>query len=222
VTPDAWDALLSLDSPTVANAIETFGARPHPEGYTGPEIRCLFPQLGTMLGYACTAVMAPRETGETDWRATYLEFCRRVEGSPHPAVAVIQDAADWPFQAALVGEVMATCLQRFGAAGCVTNGAVRDLEQVERLGFHLHAAGVIVSHGQMKFAAAGVPVQLGRLTVRPGDLLHADRNGVVVIPAEIAERVPEAARRILAEEERIMAAARTPGFRARDLEEWYR
>jgi 4-hydroxy-4-methyl-2-oxoglutarate aldolase len=222
VTPEAWEALRGLDSPTVANAIETFGVRPHTAGYAGPEIRCLSPHLGTLLGYACTAVIAPRETGESGWRAAWLEFCAQVEAAPHPAVAVLQDTPAWPFQAALVGEVMATILQRLGAAGCVTNGAVRDLEQTERLGFTVHAAGVIVSHGQMKFAAAGGPVQLGRLTVRPGDLLHADRNGVVVIPGEIAEQVPEAARRILAEEERIMVATRAADFTAADLEEFYR
>jgi 4-hydroxy-4-methyl-2-oxoglutarate aldolase len=222
VTDAAWQALLALDSPTVANAVETFHARPHSEGYAGPEIRCLFPGLGVMLGYAVTAWMEPREEGEAGWRRGYLECCAAVERGPRPAVLVIQDSRRWPFQAALVGEVVANVMQRLGAVGCVTDGAARDLEQMEALGFHTHAAGVIVSHGQMKFGGCGAPVHLGRWAVRPGDLIHADRNGVVVIPGEIAAQVPDAAKRLLAAEAEIIAASRAPEFSAGDLEEFYR
>lgn len=221
ISPETMEALRAIDSCTIANAIEKFGVRPDTWGYTGPEIRCFFPELGVTLGYAVTATMGPREAGDQDFRRGWLDFCRLIEESPKPAVAVIEDSPIWPMQGALVGEVMATVMQSLGALGCVSNGAMRDLEQVQEIGFQYHAAGVIVSHGMLKFHQAGEPVRLGRLTVRPGDLLHCDRHGVVVIPPEIAAEIPEQARRILDFEAEILTAARRDGFNAARLRELY-
>ena len=221
ISIETLERLKTYDSPTIANAIEKFAVRPDTAGYTGPEIRCLFPEQGVLLGYAVTAVMGPREVGETSWRDGWLSFTQAMETGPKPAVCVIEDHPLWPMQAALVGEVMATVMQSLGALGCITNGAVRDIDQVHALGFQYHAAGVIVSHGQIKFHAVSGPVRLGRVEVRPGDLLHADVNGVVVIPLEIADRIPDAADTILSREAEIMDAVRAPGFKAADLRCFY-
>jgi 4-hydroxy-4-methyl-2-oxoglutarate aldolase len=221
VSSETFAKLKSIDSCTVANAIEKFGVRPDTWGFTGPEIRCLFPDQGVTLGYAVTGVMGPREGGEQGWRQGWLDYTQAIEDSPNPAVCVIEDSPVWPMQGALVGEVMATCMKALGAVGCITNGAVRDLEQVREMGFHYHAAGVIVSHGQLKFHSVGQPVRLGRLEIRPGDLLHADLHGVVVVPFEIADRIPEAAQAILDREAEIIEVARGTGFRAADLQRFY-
>src|SRR4051794_18169670 len=221
VSPETFEALKSIDSCTVANAIEKFGLRPDTWGYTGPEIRCLFPEMGVLLGYAVTGVMGPREVGEKGWRQGWLDYTQAIEDSPNPALCVIEDSPLWPMQGALVGEVMATCMQALGARGCITNGAVRDLEQVRAMGFQYHASGVIVSHGQVKFHSVGQPVRLGRLQVRPGDLLHADLHGVVVVPFEIADQIPAAAQAILGREAEIMETAKASGFKAADLARFY-
>jgi regulator of RNase E activity RraA len=221
VSSDTFEQLRRIDSCTVANAIEKFGVRPDTWGYTGPEIKCLFPDLGVMLGYAVTAVMGPREVGEQGWRQGWLDYTQAIEESPKPAVCVIEDSPVWPMQGALVGEVMATVMKSLGAVGCISNGGLRDLEQVREMGFHYHAGGVIVSHGQVKFHSVGEPVRLGRLTVRPGDLIHADLHGVVVIPFEVADRIPEAAEKILRTEAEILELAKHPGFKAADLRPLY-
>ncbi len=221
ISQETFDKLKAIDSCTIANAIEKFGVRSDNIGYTGPEIRCLFPEMGVMLGYAATAVMGLREVGEKNWRAGWLDYCQHIEDSPNPVVAVIEESPVWKDQGALVGEVMATVMQSLGAVGCVTNGTVRDIEQVQALGFQYHASGVIVSHGQLKFHEVGEPVRLGRLTVRPGDLLHADRHGVVVIPFEIADEIPAQAEKIFQVEAEIMELAKRPGFKAADLRALY-
>ena len=221
ISPETLEKLRAIDSATVANAIEKFGVRPDTWGYTGQEIRCLFPQMGVMLGYAVTGVMGPREVGEKGWRTGWLDFTQAIEDSPQPVVAVIEDSPLWPMQGALVGEVMATVMMRLGGLGCVTNGAVRDVDQVRDMGFQYHAAGVIVSHGQLKFHSVQEPVRLGRLTVRPGDLVHADVNGVVVVPHEIAAEIPGAAQSILDREAEIMKTTKAPGFKAADLQRFY-
>ncbi|MDA1216083.1 MAG: RraA family protein, partial [Chloroflexi bacterium] len=61
-TPEQLEYLRSQDSPTIANAIETFGALPRTEGYMSPDIRCLFPELGPMVGYAVTAVVSAQKS----------------------------------------------------------------------------------------------------------------------------------------------------------------
>jgi len=221
ISAETFEKLKAIDSCTVANAIEKFGVRPDTWGYTGPEIRSLFPEMGVMLGYAVTSVMGPREVGEQGWRQGWLDYTQAIEDSPKPAVCVIEDSPLWPMQGALVGEVMATCMKALGALGCLTNGAVRDLEQVREMGFQYLASGVIVSHGQVKFHSVGRPVRLGRLEVRPGDLIHADLHGAVVIPPECADEIADAAQKILEREAEIMEVAKAPGFKAADLRRFY-
>lgn len=221
VSAETWEKLKAIDSCTVANAIEKFAVRPDTWGYTGPELRCLFPEMGVMLGYAVTAVMGPREVGEKGWRQGWLDYTHAIEDSPKPAICVIEDSPLWPMQGALVGEVMGTCMKALGSLGCITNGAVRDLDQVRAMGFQYHAAGVIVSHGQVKFHSVQEPIRLGRLQVRPGDLIHADLHGVVIVPFEIADEVPAAAEAILQREAEIMETVKAPGFKAADLARFY-
>jgi regulator of RNase E activity RraA len=96
--------------------------------------------------------------------------------------------------------------------GCVTNGAVRDLVSVKALGFSLFAGSVAVSHSYAHIIDFGGPVEVGGLIVRPGELIHGDRNGVHVIPLEVAEDVPGVARRIQDEERELMGFCRSRDF----------
>ena len=78
-----------------------------------------------------------------------------------------------------------------GCVGAVTNGSVRDLDEVEPLGFHFFASHIAVSHAYVHIVEVGAPVRVGGLTVRPGDLLHGDRHGVTSVPHDLAARIPE-------------------------------
>ncbi|MBM3496746.1 MAG: RraA family protein, partial [Armatimonadetes bacterium] len=68
-------------------------------------------------------------------------------------------------------------------------GAGRDLDQVHALGFPVFTSGAVCAHGYCHFPSIGAPVTVGGITIRPSDLLHADRNGVTTIPIEIADEV---------------------------------
>ena len=87
---------------------------------------------------------------------------------------------------------MCTTYKAFGAAGLITSGAARDLDQVEALGFPCFTSGAICAHGYCHFVEIGTAVEVGGVRVQPGDLLHGDRNGVTTIPHEIAEAVASA------------------------------
>jgi 4-hydroxy-4-methyl-2-oxoglutarate aldolase len=111
---------------------------------------------------------------------------------PGPAIVVFQDLDDPPV-AATFGEIMCTTYQSFGAAGLITSGAARDLDQVRRLAFPAFSNGVICSHGYSHIVDLHRAVRVGGLTIHAGELLHADTNGVTTIPLSIAGQIADAA-----------------------------
>jgi regulator of RNase E activity RraA len=186
--PSAADLelLRRYDTPTVCNVIELFDVRPRQAGYMNARIQACYPKLPPMVGYASTATFraaAPPRAGNvysglSEQIAAFAEL-------PGPAVVVFQDLDDPP-AAATFGEVMCTSYKAFGAAGLITSGAARDLDQVEPLQFPCFAGGTMCAHGWCHIPQIHVPVHVGGVTVHPGDLLHGDRNGVTTIPQEIA------------------------------------
>ena len=177
------------------------------------EVRCLFPELGPMVGYAATATIRSRGKGHGDQTAIY-QHVREVAG---PRVVVVQDLDEPPGHGSLWGEVNATIFGALGCVGCVTNGCVRDLKEARGMGFHFFARGPGVSHAYVRVESAGQPVIVGGLRVSPGDLLHADQHGVLLIPLEIAREVPAAAARVIAAEQSLLTWVRSSEFNADEL-----
>jgi 4-hydroxy-4-methyl-2-oxoglutarate aldolase len=101
-------------------------------------------------------------------------------------VIVVEDLDEPSGLGSLWGEVNANMHKAMGCVGCVTNGSVRDLDEVEPLGFHFFASHIAVSHAYVHIVEVGTPVRIGGLTVRPGDLLQGDRHGVINIPLDLA------------------------------------
>jgi regulator of RNase E activity RraA len=102
-----------------------------------------------------------------------------------------------------------------GAEGIITDGAVRDLEALHKMGMKVWSEYVVVSHGHITVGQADIPVEVGGLIVNPGDILHADLNGVVAIPPEILPDLPGAVDQVLAREAKVLADLREKGY---DLE----
>lgn len=206
LTGDELAALRSYSTPTICNAIETFGVRGRAEGFMDHTIACRFPELGRMAGHAVTARISAK--APTDREVPYLEVWRAFEEVPKPWVIVIEDVDDQPV-GSYWGEVNASTYRALGAVGVVTNGGVRDLSEVRATGFHFFSSCVLVSHAYVHVVDAGEPVTVGGLTVRPGDLLHGDEHGVTSIPPRIARELPDACRRIEAAERRLIDYARS-------------
>jgi regulator of RNase E activity RraA len=193
-------ALAKFDTPTISNTIELFEVRPRTAGYMDGRIRACFPEMAPAVGYAATATMRcaePRREG--DIYGSLDEQVARFAELAGPPMVVFQDLDDTPV-AATFGEIMCTTYQAFGAAGLVTSGAARDLDQVRRLEFPAFSNGVICSHGYSHIVDLHRPVRVGGLTIYAGDLVHADLNGVTTIPLEIAAEVADAATEFVAAE----------------------
>lgn len=191
IPPETIDRLRQFDTPTVCNVIELFDIRPRSLGYMDARIRAAFQDLPPMVGYASTATFRAAQPAETDGYRTIEDQLATFADLPGPAVVVFQDLDDPPV-AATFGEIMCSAYQAFGAAGLVTSGAGRDLDQVRAIEFPVFTSGAVCAHGYCHFPTIGAPVRVGGVTVRPGDLLHGDRNGVTTIPLEIAAEVADA------------------------------
>ena len=204
--------LKSVDSPTLSNAIEKLQIRPRDQVFMPLEIRCLFPELGRLCGYAITAqVETVTQLHSTEERA-FLELLKAVEDSPKPAVVAFQEIGGHGDYAAHCGEVMATAFTRLGAVGLVTDGGVRDVPEVRALRFHYFARGTVVSHANFKIVRVGVPIQILGLEIKPGDLLHGDENGLMKIPASALENIERAVEQVRTRERRLMEFMRGPEF----------
>lgn len=212
------EAFKKYNTPTIANAIEVFNLRGRHLGFLPHRIRSLFPDLGPIVGYAVTSVTRadpPTGTGP-DLNADYLRY---VAAQPGPKIAVGQDLDDPPGLGAQFGEVNATIHQKLGCVGHITDGCPRDLDEVRGLGFPLFGLNPCVSHAYVRLVDFGKPVKLAGVEVMPGELIHADKHGVCLIPLDIAPKLLEACAEVEALERPLLDLCRSDAF---DLEEYIR
>src|SRR5437660_5094104 len=194
------ELLRKFDTPTICNVVELCDLCPRTAGYMNATIQACYPKLPPMVGYASTATFrsaAPPRTGNVyagmgEQVASFAEL-------PGPAVVVFQDLDD-PVAAATFGEVMCSTYKAFGAAGLITSGTGRDLDQVEALQFPCFTSGTMCAHGYCQIVQINVPVHVGGVAIHPGDLLHGDCYGVTTITNNLASAVAHACPEYMAAE----------------------
>ncbi|MCC6792018.1 MAG: RraA family protein [Thermomicrobiales bacterium] len=211
LTAEQIEYLKSVDSPTIANAVEVFNLRDRTVGFIGGKVQSLFTDLGTMVGQALTVTVA-NPSGPVAGRDGFWRMWEALEQMPSPSVIVMQDISGEPSRCAYAGEVMATLARRLGAVGMVTDGGYRDVNEVHALGLHYFAAYKVVAHGNFEIVDVGVPVTLDGETINTGDILHGDVNGIVVVPAETLSGLREAVEKIQDRERRFMTYIKSDRF----------
>ena len=216
LTKQELEALANITTPTIANAIEVFNIQPRNVGFMTPDIRCITPELGIMVGYAVTCtIMAerPAPPGRAVPRPDWWDYIATI---PEPRVVEVQDLDRQPI-GSMWGEVNGSIHKALGCVGTVTDGGVRDLDEVRAMRFHCFASCVLVSHAYVHIVDFGIPVKVGGVVVKPGDLLHGDQHGVSTIPVDIAAQIPEAVAKVEARERPIIEACRAPDFSVEKL-----
>jgi len=196
LSAEQLEELRSVDSPTVANAIEAFKVRDDTQGFMGMDVRCLTPEFGVMVGYAVTATADSMTPGRARDRKGHMRLFDAIAAAPKPGILVVQDVGPKRTHACFLGDVIASISHRLGAIGIVTDGGVRDLDGVRPLGFHIFAAGLVVAHGTFNIIDVGIPVEVSGTRVQPGDLIHGDSSGVTTVPLEIADKVYEQCQKV--------------------------
>jgi len=174
------------------------------------------------VGYARTATIRSTHPHELDTkaaRAQRIAYYEYVASGPGPQIVVIQDL-DGPDRGfgAFWGEVQSTVHKALGCVGVITDGCIRDIPQWAP-GLNVLAGSIAPSHAHVHLADFGKEVRVAGMVVRSGDLIHADRHGAVVIPHELAEKVPAACELMARKEAVILEMARKPGFNVEMLKE---
>jgi regulator of RNase E activity RraA len=211
--PDLVDHYARLDSASVSNAIEGFEVRLRNEGFADGRVRGLFADLPGVIGHAVTARIrcsAPPSVGHSYHDRT--DWWNYIVSVPAPRIVVVQDIDDHPGLGAFVGDVHAHILQALGCVAYVTNGSVRDLDEVRARGFQMFASGPAVSHAFAHIVDFGQPVEVGGLAVSTGDVLFGDAGGLLAVPAELIARIPDAVDHLHSKEAHVIAFCRSSEF----------
>ena len=194
-------------------------------GFTTKTLNCIRPELGSMVGLARTvSVRSTRPSpldpvALRDQRFGYLDYLAEAAG---PTISIVQDLDDGQAGfGSFWGEVQANIHTRRGCVGTVTDGGVRDLDEMRDKGFNAFAAAVLVSHANIHIVAVNVPITVGGLTVNPGDLVLGDQHGVTEVPLELVAKMPAAVERVEAKERTIIDLCNSPEFTLDKLKAMY-
>ncbi len=214
LAPDVFAALKAVDTPTICNAIELIEGRRKNTGFTRSTVIAADPLLPAMVGFALTARIRADKPATDDpatVRSRRLNYYRYLACEPRQRLVVIEDHGEEPGIGAFWGEVNVAIHKGLGLQGVLTNGSIRDLGAIDA-GFQLLAGSIGPSHAFVHVTAFGMPVSVFGLAVSPGDLIHADRHGAVMIEPGMESELTRAIDLVTRKETPILKAARSPDF----------
>ena len=208
------DLLRRVDTPTVCNAIEVVEGKRGFDRFTRGTMLCSDPSGGAMVGYARTAkiaAVAPPTEDPAVIKARRMDYYRHMASGPRPAVAVIEDVDGENAIGAFWGEINTTVHKGLGLSGALTNGVMRDLGDLPD-GFPVVAGSIGPSHGFVHVREIATKVTVFGMDVEDGELIHADRHGALVIPADYVGELGAAITKLLETEHLVLGPAREEGF----------
>lgn len=199
---NGWEQITRLDSAGACFNLE--------------ETRDFMPQMGPMVGYAVTLVIEPSNAAHRQANpGAGAEYRRYVASIPGPKIVVVQDLDKPRVIGSAWGEVNSNLHRALGCVGTITDGAIRDVDEMTNAGFKALARRLCVGHAHVHPVRWGCDVEVFGRAVSPGDLIHADKHGFLVIPPEDQPRLLEASRFMDSNEcETVIPAARESSGRS--------
>lgn len=225
---DILDHLARFDTPTICNALEGLAPETRLAGYTRRQVSAQPDGWHAPDGHRAICARArtvrirasephPRSAVETrSLKTAYYDWI----AAGGPCVMVVEDVDPEPM-GAFWGEVNSAVHYGLGARGCVTNGVVRDLSDLDPR-FLILAGAVGPSHAHVNWLDYGKGARVLGMDVPEGALVHADRHGAVVVPDAALEGLPDAIAALQARERPLIEAGRSgmaPADLARRLRE---
>ena len=214
-TQQMLEELKNFDTPSITNVVATYPTSPLCLGlynpwtenwYTDQTIRCMYPELGRLVGHAVTCVYSVPDPNYN--RLTWADVIDALEAMPKPTILVLQQKfpPEIAGKVGLAGGNMVSAMKAVGCVGLISNGPSRDLDEIRPMKFQYMLTGVTAGHGAMAVQAINVPVSVGGMEVMPGEIIHMDENGAVKFPADKLAAVLENVRKLQKEEEARMSA----------------
>lgn len=222
LTAEQLETLRKIPSCAIINAIETFDVMPRNKGFMLPQVKSIFPDMPHMIGYAVTAVIGAEMPPSKNMNVSRLDWIDAIMSVPEPRILVMKDI-DYPnVVGSFWGEVQGNIHKALGCVGTITDGGVRDLDEMQAMGFNAFATDVLVSHAYVHLIEVGVPVTVGGMDVKMGDILLGDQHGVVGIPMDIATEIPAAVKRVEDREQEMIGLCQAPDFTVEKLKDQIR
>jgi len=182
------------NTPTIYNGWEQITAHDvAAAGWNPDETRDFMPQMGPMVGRAVTLVVEPSNPSHKGRAAAWEDYRKYVAEAEGPSIVVVQDLDAPRVIGSFWGEVNANAHRALGCVGTITDGAIRDLDEMTNAGFKALARRLCVGHAHVTPVRWGVPVTVFGREIRPAQLIHADKHGFLAVPPEDEERLLEAA-----------------------------
>lgn len=156
------------------------------------ETHDFMPQMGPMVGYAVTVVVEPSNAAHKENKRAGAEYREYVSSIPGPKIVVVQDRDKPRVIGSLWGEVNSNTHRALGCVGTITDGAIRDVDEMTNAGFKALARRLCVGHAHVVPVQWNCQVEVFGTKVQPGQLIHADKHGFLAIPKEDEARLLEA------------------------------
>ena len=184
------------NTPAVFNGWEQVTKQnPGKDAFNIEETHDFMPQMGPMVGYAVTVIIEPgnpqHRINNPNAFMEYLEYVARIPG---PKIVVVQDLDKSRIVGSFWGEVNSNMHRSLGCIGTITDGAIRDVDEMTNAGFKALARRLCVGHAFSTCVRWECEVEVFGRKVQPGDLIHADKHGFIVIAPEEQPRLLEAVR----------------------------
>jgi 4-hydroxy-4-methyl-2-oxoglutarate aldolase len=203
--------LTEFDTPLLANTINYIDPVPTHEIYMSGLIQSRTPELGPIAGVAFTCELdSSTPLQEGDWDGFYAQL-EDMEQTEEPAVWIAKVVGVRPEHECALGDGMAKLLRSVGCLGAITDGGVRDVSGFLTVPFAAHSRYVIAHHCALRMKSAGQPVELGGLKISPGDIIHANTEGIIRIPRSCVQQLPQRAAQMRALEHEAHALLRQTG-----------
>jgi 4-hydroxy-4-methyl-2-oxoglutarate aldolase len=184
------------NTPTIYNGWEQVTKRNIArDAFNLEETRDFMPQMGPMVGYAVTVVIQPGEKSHRDENPKgWTEYRDYVASIPGPKIVVVQDLDKPNTYGAFWGEVNSNMHRALGCVGTITDGAIRDVDEMTNAGFKALARRMCVGHAYSHPVRWNCEVEVFGRKITPGSLIHADKHGFLVVPEEEQAGLLDAAR----------------------------
>jgi len=219
ISKDQVREVSQMQTCAVSNAIESLNVRSKTDGFMTPNIKSMFPKMGSMAGFAVTAVIKASTPPSENMNFSRVDWVDEILSIPSPRVIVMKDLDHPDVIGSFWGEVQSAIHKSLDCVGVVTDGGVRDLDEMKDWGFNAFATTSLVSRANVHLVEANIPVTIGGITVNPGDLLLGDQHGVISIPKEIALDLPGAIAKVEAGEKEIIDVCKAQDFSPEKLKD---